>query len=233
MQPTSEGETSRTGLSPIAIRLLAGLDTGVVAGLPALAWLLFHSWLRGEQWWAKLNVAGALFFGESVYSMGLSRASLAGGALLVVGYGLLGAVFGLIARPRGIARNLILGFLLAIAWQLACQKYLLRLVNPFAPAYFPPLSTLPAQLMFGLGLARFSGRFQSLAADWGDSSWAPAWVQIQEPAPVSPVAAAGPPDFDAPFTGPMPADSFPDSPENAVSGRFRAEDGKRGQETDC
>jgi len=217
--------------------MLAGLDTGIVAGLPALAWLLFHSWLRGEPWWAKLNVVGSLFFGESVYTMGLSRASLAGGALLLVGYGLLGVVFGLIARLRGIGRNLILGLLFAIAWQLACQQYLLRLVSSFAPAYFPPLSTLPAQLMFALGLARFSGRFQSLAADWGDRSWAPAWapawVQIPEPVPVSPVAAAGPADPEEPFIGPMPEDSPPDAQENTVSRLFGAEDAKRSQETDC
>lgn len=233
MQPTAEDETSGTGLSPIAVRMLAGLDTGIVAGLPALAWLLLHSWLRGELWWAKLNVAGSIFFGESVYTMGLSRASLAGGALLVVGYGLLGVVFGLIARPRGIGRNLILGLLFAIAWQLACQQYLLRLVSAFAPAYFPPLSTLPAQLMFALGLARFSGRFRSLAADWGDPSWAPAWVQIPEYVPAAASGEAGPADAEEPFTGPMPEDSPPDAQENAVSGLFEAEDAKRSQETDC
>ena len=226
MQPTAEDEASGSGLSPTAIRMLAGLESGVIAGLPAVTWLMFHSWLRGEPWWAKLNVAGALFFGGAVYTMGLSRASLAGFALLLAGYAFLGIVFGLLARPRGVARNLILGLLLAMAWQLACQQYVLRLIDPSAPAYFPPLSTLPAQLMFGLGLGRFAPRFQALASDWGDPSWAHAltqtWEQLRTQTHSSPVED----DFQLPFVGPLPEVSSLESQENALPAASEGADSK-------
>ncbi len=201
--------------------MLAGLDVGLFAGLPAVAWLLLHSWLRGEPWWAKLNVAGALFYGGSVYTMGLGRASLAGIALLLAGYALLGALFGLWARTQGVARNLILGLLMAVTWQLICQQYLLTRLDSFAPAYFPPLSTLPAQMMFGIGLARFGPRFQILANEFGDPSWLPA-----PPPP--------PPPQPSPHSG-EPADDIspPESPESTLSGNLDGPDPKRSQETDC
>lgn len=208
MQPTAEHETPGQGLSRTAVRVLAGLEVGLFAGLPAVAWLLLHSWLRGEPWWAKLNVAGALFFGGSVYTMGFGRASLAGCALLIVGYALLGSLFGLAARPKGVARNLLLGLLVALAWQIASQRYLLSLLDSFAPAYYPPLSTMPAQLMFGIGLARFAPRFQALAVGLGDPSWAHIWERT--------AAASGPPGSEVQLVGPVEAVYSPESVENAL-----------------
>jgi hypothetical protein len=222
MQPNAEDETPGRGLSRTSVRMLAGLDVGLFAGLPAIAWLLFHSWLRGEPWWAKLNVAGALFFGGSVYTMGFGRATLAGFALLVAGYALLGVLFGLAARPRGIARNLILGLFVAVAWQLICQQYLLSRLDSFAPAYFPPLSTLPAQMMFGIGLARFGPRFQLLASDFGDPSWLPA--PPSEPPPPEPVPQS---------TMPAGEISPPETAENPLPDNLDGDNPKRSQETDC
>lgn len=223
MQPIAEDETPGRGLSRTAVRMLAGLDVGLFAGMPAIAWLLLHSWLRGEPWWAKLNVAGAFFYGSAVYTMGLGRASLAGIALLLAGYALLGAIFGLGARPQGVARNLILGLFVAVSWQLICQQYLLARLESFAPAYFPPLSTLPAQLMFGIGLARFGPRFQALAKDFGDVSWLPA----PEPPPPE-----SPPPLPLPA---QPEDDFPppESVENSLQSNFDGPEPKRSQETDC
>ncbi|QOY87843.1 hypothetical protein [Paludibaculum fermentans] len=181
------------GLSERSCRLLAGLDTGLAGAIVLVGWFLFHSWLTGEFWWAKLNVAGALFYGSSVYTMGFSRASLAGASLLLVLYTALGGLFGLIARPSGFTRNLLLGMLLAMTWHLLSQRYFWRRLDSFGPAYFPVLSTLPAHLIFGLSLSRFSSRFQRLALAFGDSEWVEDLLrnlhqeEAQPPAEPSPV----------------------------------------------
>ncbi len=182
------------GLSERTCRLLAGLDTGLAGAVVLVGWFLFHSWLTGEFWWAKLNVAGALFYGSSVYTMGFGRASLAGASLLLVLYTVIGGLFGLIARPSGFTRNLLLGMLLAMTWHLLSQRYFWRRLDSFGPAYFPALSTLPAHLIFGLSLSRFSTRFQRLALAFGASGWVEDLLtclhheeaqSAAEPAPVS------------------------------------------------
>ncbi|MBI5282331.1 MAG: hypothetical protein HY858_11665 [Candidatus Solibacter usitatus] len=146
---------------------MAGLDCGLAGGAAFIAWMLVHSWIRGEFWWSKLNVAGALFFGGSVYSMGRGWATLAGASLLLVLYASLGALFALIASTRGVARNLILGLLLALSFHLVADRFLWRRFDPFAPAYFPPLATLPGHMLYGLSLVRFSRRFSALSGAFG------------------------------------------------------------------
>ncbi|MGC4050251.1 MAG: hypothetical protein QM757_12795 [Paludibaculum sp.] len=171
MTQEPSGAPLTKGLSERACRFVAGVDTGFVGAIVVLGWLMFHSWLSGEFWWAKLNVAGALFYGSPVYTMGLGRASFAGAALLLVLYALLGGLFGLIARQSGFTRNLLLGMLLAMTWHLFAQRFFWRRLDSFGPAYFPVLSTLPAHLIFGLSLSRYASRFQRLAGSFGDSSW--------------------------------------------------------------
>ncbi len=51
-------------------RVLAGIDTGAVAGLILLVWFAVHSRLLREPWWAKFNLAAAPFFGERIFVMG-------------------------------------------------------------------------------------------------------------------------------------------------------------------
>jgi len=173
-------EPLSTGLSRNACRFLTGLDVGLSAAIAALSWLAFHSWLRGEYWWAKLNVAGALFYGPKVYLMGLSRASVAGFAVLFVVYTGLGVLFSRMARQEGFFRNLLMGCLLGMSWHIFAQRFFWPLLDLSGPAYYPVLATLPAHLIVGLCLARFSARFRSLAAAFGDPSWA---ADLVQPAP--------------------------------------------------
>lgn len=172
MNPGLSGEAAAGGVSQRVCRALAGMDVGLAAGLAALSWLSLHSWLRGEFWWAKLNVAGAVFYGPEVYTMGLSRATAAGFALLLVVYTVLGLMFSLVARSEGYARNLMLSLGWSAVWQLAAQMWFWARLDAFGPSYFPPLATLPAHLMMALCLARYAVRYRSLALAFGDAAWA-------------------------------------------------------------
>lgn len=162
-----------------------------------VSWLLFHSWLSGEFWWAKLNVAGALFYGGSAYTMGLGRASAAGAALLLLVYALLGGVFGGFARRHGFTRNLLLGMLLAMAWHFFANRYFWRRLDTFGAAYFPALATLPAHLIFGLSLSRYAVRFQHVAETFGDGSWSAEFLAALAPAPQPAPAPAAEPVVEA------------------------------------
>jgi hypothetical protein len=158
-------------LSPRMCRWLAGLDTGVWGSLLFVSWLIFVSFLSRDYWWAKLNVAGAFFFGDNVFRMGLSWATIAGAAFLIILYSIVGALMAQLAFTKGFIRNLFLGLILGAAWHLLANRFLWRSIHPFAPSYFPPLAVLPGHLLFGLSLGRFARRFRSIALTYGDPEW--------------------------------------------------------------
>jgi hypothetical protein len=170
---------------------MAGLDVGISGAVLCLAWLSFHSWLRGEFWWAKFNVAAAVFFGDSVYAIGLGRATLSGIALLIAVYALLGVVFSLLARTQGFTRNLLLGFMAALLWHSLADRYFWRMLDVFAPAYFPSLATLPAHLLLAINFSRFAARYRALALAFGSPDWAGQFIEVSSPEP-EPSAAPEP-----------------------------------------
>lgn len=179
MNPGLAGEAEAGGVPARVCRLLAGMDVGLSAALAVLTWLLVHSWLRGEYWWAKLNVAGALFYGPEVYRMGVGRATLAGFALLVVVYSLLGLLYAMVAKTEGYGRNLLTALVWCAVWHLVAERWFWPGMDVFGPAYFPTLATLPAHLITALCLARFGVRYASLAASFGAP--APAAEPLPEP----------------------------------------------------
>jgi len=185
MSVAEQGGWPERGLPPAACRWLAGVDRGLMAAALALSWFALHGWLRGEFWWSKFNVAGALFYGPAVYSMGCGRATVAGMALLIVLYTLFGVTFTLVARRRGVGGNLIRGVVWALGWHVLTQFGLWRLFDPFGPAYFVVTATLPAHLLAGLSLAMYGPRLESLERSFGNEA-----AQAAQSPPVPP---SGPP----------------------------------------
>jgi hypothetical protein len=150
-------------MARLALRLLAGLDTGVGGGLLALAWYCFHSRLHGEFWWTKLNVAASVFLGGQVFYSGLGKATVIGSAVLIVLYGVAGALAGSVLPVRG-------GFIVRLASALAAayvfhllmEHYGWRMLGPAASRYFPRGATVPAHCLFALSLMRFGRRWRVL-----------------------------------------------------------------------
>jgi hypothetical protein len=176
-----EGESR--GFSERACRMLAGADVGVAGGALVLFWLTFAARLQGEYWWSKWNVAGAVFYGERVYGMGWGRASLAGAAILLLVYAVLGVLFSFLARPRGVAFNTMAGLTVALLWHQAGVWYFWPKWGPGAAFYLHPVVMLPANVVFGLALLRFGPRFRSVARGLGEAGWA---AEYWPAAPVEP-----------------------------------------------
>lgn len=160
--------------SSAVCRWLAGADAGVGGAVLALLWLAAHSRLSGVFWWAKFNVAAAPFFGDRVFSSGFGVATLTGAASLFLGFVLLGALIGrLTPAPPFWYRSLFFGLLGSLLLYLASHRWLWPLVHPFAPAYFTPLATLPAHLLFGLMMVRIGRRYLALMVAFGGLEWPP------------------------------------------------------------
>jgi hypothetical protein len=186
------------GLSERACRMLAGADVGVAGGALVLFWLTFAARMQGEYWWSKWNVAGAVFYGERVYGMGWGRASLAGAAILLLVYAVLGVLFSFLARPRGLVFNAMAGLTVALLWHQAGVWLFWPKWGPGVAFYLHPVVMLPANVVFGLALVRFGPRYRSVALTLGAAEWAGAF---RPAAPVEPRVQEGP----VPEPPPLPA----------------------------
>jgi hypothetical protein len=153
------------------VRLAAGVETSVPASLCSLIWFGWHSRLIGEPWWSKFNVAAAPFLGNCVFYSGLGWATVAGAALLVLVYSLVGIVFAFLAGGGGAARGLLRAALWMACWHIFSQRYFWPLLDPDAPSYFPISATLPAHAATAILLARLAPayrRLRALSPDRGD-----------------------------------------------------------------
>jgi hypothetical protein len=151
-------------------RLWAGLECGVGGGALILAWFALHALAHKEQWWSKFNVAGGIFYGPPVYHSGLGRATLAGAAVLLLFYGLAGALFGWLANPASGRRTLGLALLYVGLLHVLESFRLWPSMGLFASLWFPWSATLPADLLLLLALARFPHCYRGLAEDPGSGA---------------------------------------------------------------
>jgi hypothetical protein len=157
--------------------MAAGLECGVWAGLASLAWIgVYSAWIH-QYWWACFNVAATPFFGDEVFRMGLSRATLAGAALLGVAYSLLGLFLGYWIRPVSFWGMAIRALMLALAWHFAADRWLWQTLSPFADEYFHRRAMLPAHLAWFLLMLRYRWRYYAIAEVFGE----PPRVELQTP----------------------------------------------------
>ena len=137
--------------------LLAGLETGVLAGAAVLLYWILAATLGGEGPWAILNLIGSTFFPARALSAGFSLASVSGAALHVLLSGVVGVVASLIlilyaARP---VRSLWVGMLIGVIWHLAAFLWIWPLLSSAVVTYAPRPTMLVGHVLFGLGLGLY------------------------------------------------------------------------------
>ena len=137
--------------------LLAGLETGVLAGSAVLLYWILATTLSGEGPWAILNLIGSTFFPARALSAGFSHASVSGAALHVLLSGVVGVVASLllilyVARP---VRSLWVGMLIGVIWYLAAFLWIWPLLSSAVVTYAPRPTMLVGHVLFGLGLGLY------------------------------------------------------------------------------
>lgn len=152
----------------VLVRLLAGVEVGVVGGLAMLAWFALNSMLQAQRWYAVPNLLGSTFYGELAFRSGFGRVSLAGGALHLCAAGAIGALFGLFA-PQGQSafRVLLIGIVTGLAWYYLLFGAFWKAVNPMVPLYSSYRSMLVAHFLYGLWLGRWPHVFRSIERSAG------------------------------------------------------------------
>jgi hypothetical protein len=138
--------------------LLAGLQAGVIGICGALLWLGVNAVWQRRSFWTAANLMASTFYGDRAIHSGFARITLAGLALYIVVYGVLGAVFAGAAsgRARGL-RLVLIGMLFGIAWYFLSFGFMWKKISPLMVLLHFERPTLVGHLLYG-GIV---GRFES------------------------------------------------------------------------
>jgi hypothetical protein len=145
---------------------VAGIQAGVVGALILMGYLALDSKWHGRSVWTVPNLLASTFYGESAYRQGFGSRTSAGVALLVVVYGLLGAVFGLVIRNHSTrVRTVVFGLIYGAAWFFLSFTWLWKFVNPIIPIYSPDRAMLVGHILYGGALGiRFPAYLRAMSA---------------------------------------------------------------------
>lgn len=178
-------------------RAMGGLDAGVWAAVPLLLWFALLGVLLDRFWWACFNVSAWPLFGDRVFSMGLSWATVAGISLLILIYGGLGLFMGLWFRPDSGLGLLARAMILALAWHFFADRWFWHWLSPYSASYFQARLVLPGHLLWALFLLRYRRRYETVKRVFGE----PPPVPEPSPEPAAPLAEE--------FVGPLQEEEKP------------------------
>jgi hypothetical protein len=151
--------------APTAIWLaLAALQTGVLAGIVALVYLMLDGLFRGEGPWAFLNLLGATFYPRRAFSMAFSKATIAGLALHVAMSGISGLVFAILLR-RSLSqpiRALWMGSFMGGIWYYFVFRYVWARIDPALVLYQSFPSVFLAHMVFGFCMGLYPRFVQTM-----------------------------------------------------------------------
>jgi hypothetical protein len=135
---------------------LAGLQAGMLGVLWMLAWLgISAKWQQGSFWTAE-NLMASGFFGPRSIHSGFAIQTLAGLALYVALYSLLGALLALVLRDRlPRVRTLLVSIAYAVAWYYLSFHLIWKSIMPLVALLHVERYTVLGHLVYGTILGRY------------------------------------------------------------------------------
>jgi len=147
----------------LPLRVLAGLESGIIGGCGMLLSFAFDAWVHREYIWKVPHVFASAFYGDRIFRASFGVVTLAGLALLLALAGTVGILFGcLVRRPLPPMRLITMALVTSFAWYWVSQLILWRAWIPLAQSYLAPSTMLAAHVVYGLCLARYSQRLRAL-----------------------------------------------------------------------
>lgn len=148
------GLGNQSRVSALLVRVLAGIQTGVLGGLAMWGCLTASSALDRQPVWIVPNLLGSVFYGREVLRRGFSGFTITGLALHLFVAGLVGVLFGLlVGESQNRLRVALLGILTGLVWYHFSEALFLRKLGALAAVYAPARPMLLAHLVFGFVLA--------------------------------------------------------------------------------
>jgi hypothetical protein len=133
---------------------LAGIQAGVLGALALLACVMVGSLWDHRSIWVVPNLFATTFFGDNAYRNQFLRTSWTGVALLLVVYGALGMIWGLVWRDKRKPWLSLYGAIAGIVVYFALYGYFWNHANPLVTLYAPDRQLEVGHVLWGIVLAR-------------------------------------------------------------------------------
>jgi hypothetical protein len=135
---------------------LAGLQTGMLGAIAMLAWLSFDSSLDRRGFWSEENLFASLFYRGDAVRGGFGAKTLAGIAVYLIVYSLLGAIFAFALGNRyGRRRTVLLALVFALGWYYLSFHLLWKTAMPLVYLLYADGPMLIGHIIYGACLAAF------------------------------------------------------------------------------
>ena len=138
----------------ILVFAFAGLQAGIVGVFWMLLCFFAGALLTGSGIWSVPNLFATVFHGEYAYQNEFFRSTWAGIALLVVIYGTIGALWGMIWRMRRPPLFSFAGALMGVVTYYLFWDFIWPHANPLIADYAPLREVQLAHILWGLALAK-------------------------------------------------------------------------------
>src|SRR5262249_50810956 len=139
-------------------------------------------------WWLVPNLLATTFHGADAYTASLTRSTFTGAGFLVMLYGGLGTLWGMLWGDRPIKRLWIGGAVTGYLVYLAFRAVLWKTIAPLVSLYAPELQFRVAHLVWGIALGQSPRYAASIARNLQ-----PPEVISTEPPPLEPPREEPPP----------------------------------------
>ena len=143
---------------------LAGMEAGILGVLPMLGTVMIGGLANQHSAWFFPNLLGSTLYTLNMTSDNFSRVTLAGIALMVVGYGLLGGVWGAVWRERHIPFAPAMGAVTGLILNYALFHWIGPRVNPIVALYAPTQQLRIAHILWGIILSQSPAYARRIAA---------------------------------------------------------------------
>ncbi len=135
---------------------LAGLQAGMLGVLAMLAWLGISAEWHNRSFWSAENLMASAFWGSDAVRSGFGFGSVAGLALYLLIYSLLGAMLALVVRDRlRPLRVLLVGILFGLAWYYLSFHLIYERALPLVALLHVERQTVLGHLLYGAFVGRY------------------------------------------------------------------------------
>jgi len=135
---------------------LAGLQAGMMAVGWMLAWMGVSAKWQGRSFWTSENLMASVLYGDAAIGLGFAFSTIAGLALYLILYSLLGALLATALRSRLTGwGTLLAGVLLALGWYYLFFHAIGKTLMPLVALLHSERPTVFGHVIYGGLLARF------------------------------------------------------------------------------
>lgn len=150
--------------SGLLTHALAGLHAGIVGVIWMFACFAVAALLEGGGIWSIPNLFSTTFYGDFAYQPVFLRSTWAGLALIIVLYGLMGAIWGCVWKEHRKALLSFYGALTGLAVYYLFFNVVWVHLSPLIPLYAPVRQLQVAHILWGAALARSPGYSKRISA---------------------------------------------------------------------